>query len=84
MDNKVLINVLLPATGKTYDFWVPERMTAHDAALFVAEILGQRESSYFANTGSNVLALRETGAILEQNTTFAEHGITCGHELMLL
>ncbi|MDR0499679.1 MAG: hypothetical protein LBG97_00310 [Coriobacteriales bacterium] len=84
MDEKVLVNVMLPATGKTYDFWVPTSTTIHDATIFIANILSQREHSMFQTTGESALALRDTGMILDHNTTFADHNIINGFELLLV
>ncbi|MDR2672777.1 MAG: EsaB/YukD family protein [Coriobacteriales bacterium] len=84
MNNRILINVLLPATQKTYDFWVPGDATVHDATRFISGILSQRESSLFQGGDEDALALRDSGEILDHNLSFEEHGIRNGFELMLI
>ena len=39
MKDKVLLNVLLPATGRRYEFRVPYDMTVEDAARMISELL---------------------------------------------
>lgn len=50
MKDKVLLSVLLPATGRRYEFRVPYDMTVEDAARMISELLAAREcEQYEAN-----------------------------------
>lgn len=47
MKDKVLLNVLLPATGRRYEFRVPYDMTVEDAARMISELLASREREVY-------------------------------------
>ena len=61
--SKILVNVLLPATGKKYDFWVPEDMPMGEATDYIAEAMQIAEPAFYRK-GSEALLMRiSTGEI---------------------
>lgn len=83
MNDKILVNVLLPATGKTYDLWVPSDMTIHDAASLITTILESREQDRFRATKENALFSGETGDLIDPCCTIGEAGLVCGSRLAI-
>lgn len=81
---KILLNVLLPATQRTYDVWVPATMTVHDASGFVAGILESRESDRFSATPGNVFMDGETGDLLDPRCVMGETGLVNGSRIVLV
>ena len=59
MRGKVLLEVLLPATGQEYEFRVPYDLTIDMAARLMADVLSRREPARFeAPAGGSDLMLR--------------------------
>lgn len=83
MNDKILVNVLLPATGKTYDLWVPGDMTIHDAAPLITAILESREQGRFIATPENTLFSGETGEMIDPCLTVGQAGLVCGSRLAI-
>ena len=73
MKNKVLLNVTLPATQRTYEFRVPLDMTVEEGARLLSRILASREQVRYAATDDvdlMLLAGEGAGAILNPKETF--------------
>lgn len=63
MKDKVLLDVLLPATGKTYEFRVPFDLTVEQASGLMAQIIAQREPArYAAPRGCDLMILAQDSA----------------------
>lgn len=73
MRNKVLLNVFLPATQKTYEFRVPLDLSVEEGSRLISRILGTRDSvRYVATEDVDLMMLdgRSAGAILSPRETF--------------
>ncbi len=73
MKNKVLLNVLLPATRRTYEFRVPLDLTIEEGARLMSRILATREQVRYAATEDvdlMLLAGEGEGAVLNPRETF--------------
>ena len=73
MKNKVLLNVLLPATQRTYEFRVPLDLTIEEGARLMSRILATREQVRYAATEDvdlMLLAGEGEGAVLNPRETF--------------
>lgn len=57
MSDKILLSVLLPATGREYEFLVPETMTVDAAVGLISRMLAARESAYYRDDGDADLML---------------------------
>lgn len=84
MRRKRLLNVMLPATRRTYSFWVTNTMTLHEMSGLVSEMLGRRERKYFTPSQDHLFMRRDTGEILDLNSTVAETGLSDGTHLVLV
>lgn len=81
---KTLFNVLLPATGKRYDLWVPDDMPMQQVSSLVAEALQVAEPAYYSATPDAALMYAATGEIPDAQATVAELGFTDGTRFVLL
>lgn len=64
MRDKVLLNVALPATAKTYEFRVPLDLNVEDASGLMADVLARREPARFeAPRGGSDLMLCDEGGM---------------------
>lgn len=84
MQNKILLNVMLPATQIVYDFWVPVDMTIHDATQLIGGLLESREGDRFSVSETTALMARETGDLLDHNQTLKALGFVDGMQLVLV
>lgn len=84
MKNKILLNVKLPATQTTYDFWVPADMTLHDATELIGGLLEAREGDRFSVSESTALMAQESGDLLDHNQTLESLGFVNGTQLVLV
>lgn len=84
MSKKILLNIMLPATKKTYDFWVPSDMTLHDTSALVAGLLESREKNFFTASTHNTLMAQETGDLLDHNQSLESLGFTNGSQFVLV
>ena len=73
MRNKVLLNVFLPATQKSYEFRVPLDITVEEGARLISRILGTRDSVRYSPTDDADLMMldgQNSGAILSPKESF--------------
>lgn len=84
MKNKTLINVKLPATQKTYDFWVPDAMCIYDVAQLIGEGMETIEPDFFEKRESPALMYIHTGQIQNPNATISEIGFSDGDRFVLV
>lgn len=73
MKNKVLLNVLLPATQRTYEFRVPLDLSIEEGTRLMSRILATRDQVRYAATDDVDLMLLSgegEGAILNPCETF--------------
>lgn len=84
MNNKVLFDVKLPATGRHYDFWVPEDMAMGEVSSLICEAMQNIEPDFFANTGRSTLMYLPTGEIQNPSATVNEIGFTNGDQFVLV
>jgi hypothetical protein len=68
--DKVLLEIVLPATRRTYEFRIPFDLTVDEAAGLVSNILATRESTYYESNGGADLMLLSSGDELNPNETF--------------
>ena len=81
---KTLFDVMLPATGRRYDFWVPDDLTMQEASELVAEAMQVAEPAYYRSTPDAALMYAKTGEIQDPASTVAEIGFTDGDRFVLV
>lgn len=84
MKGKVLVAVSLPATGKTYDLWIPCSMQLHEATQLVSTILDSKEQAFFNKNASHSFMLKTTGEMLDGSLTAEELGFKNGTQVVLV
>ena len=81
---KTLFDVLLPATGRRYDFWVPDELSMQEVSLLVSEAMQVAEPSYYRATPDAALMYEPTGELQEPSSTVAQIGFTDGDRFVLV
>jgi hypothetical protein len=84
MNKKILLGIILPATHKIYDFWVPVEMPMFEVSTFISEILGIRVQDRFTATAKNSLMVHETGKLLEPHCTAKKAELVNGSLLLFV
>ena len=82
--NKIIVQVYLPADGKTYDVRVPENMYVYDVVKVLAELFSESAKGFYYKGGVNILCFRESGKSLLQNCTLKELGVSNRTQLMFV
>lgn len=82
--SKVLFDILLPATGRRYDFWVPCDMQMQEVTELVAQAIQVAEPLFYRASPDAALMYTETGEIQNPTATVAEIGFTNGDRFVLI
>lgn len=82
--NKIIVQVYLPADGKTYDVRVPENMYVYDVVKVLAELFSESAKGFYYKGDVNILCFRESGKSLLQNCTLKELGVSNRTQLMFV
>lgn len=59
MNERVIMNVFVPATGKEAEFLIPVDMTVQDSLLLICEILASTQPDLYQADGQADLVIRE-------------------------
>ena len=81
---KILFDVLLPATGRRYDFWVPGELTMQEASELVANALQVAEPLYYRSSPDAALMYEPTGMIQDPAASVAQIGFGDGDRFVLV
>ena len=81
---KTLFDVLLPATGRRYDFWVPDDLTMQEASTLVSNAMQVAEPAFYRSTPNAALMYLPTGQIQDPHAKVAQIGFTDGDRFVLL
>lgn len=84
MNNKVLVEIYVPATEQTYDVFIPLESRMCDVIKMVANALSDLSEGKYKATNDAILCDAETGIIFNVNIEIAELGIQNGSRLMLI
>lgn len=84
--DKILIEVVCPATSKHYDFWISRKLSIGKAKEKLMQEIQSFEKSenIFCDGENTFLYLCENGRILALQQTLEQAGITSGSCLMLV
>ncbi len=83
MDN-ILVEVYLPAAGKSYDVYLPLSSKIHEILALLSGALGELSDGHFSAAADTVICDRITGKILDINFRVGEIGLRNGSKLMLI
>lgn len=82
--NKTLFNVLLPATGRRYDFWIPSDMQMQTATELISQAMQVAEQDFYKASPDAALMMLETGEIQNPSITPEAIGLTNGVRFVLI
>lgn len=82
--DKVIVEVFLPAAGRSFDTQIPLNLRVWEIINLLSNAIGEFSEGCFAPSDQTTLCDRETGAILNLNITAEELGIKTGSKLMLI
>ena len=81
---KTLFDVMLPATGEHYDFWIPSNMRMQTAAHLVSQAMQVAEPDFYRSSPNVALMMADTGEIQNPNATPEIIGISNGTTFVLI
>lgn len=84
MLNKILIEVYIPVSQRTFDVFVPRKSRLAEILALLKKIVPELSAGYFVAGRDTVLCSRREGAIYDLNLTPEELGLENGAQLMLL
>ena len=84
MNDKVLVEILVPASGEAFDVFLPLAVKLSDVIPLVSEALTSLSGGKFKATADSILCDRESGSIYNINMCVGELGIINGARLMLI
>ena len=84
MKGKTLIAAKLPATGKTYDFWVSDDSYMQEVSQLVCQAMEAIEPEFFRYTGQQTLIYGRTGQIQDPSATVGEIGFVDGDAFIIV
>lgn len=82
--NKVLVEISLPAAGKSFDVYLPLESQMSEVVMLVSALLSDLSDGKYKANDNAVLCDAATGIIYNINMAVAELGITNGSKLMLI
>lgn len=84
MKQKVLFDVKLPATGRHYDFWVPQDAPMQVVTNLISEAMQVIEPDFYLADDNAALLYRRTGEIQNPKASVGEIGFTNGDQFVLI
>lgn len=84
MNNKALVEIIIPAASQKYDVYIPLDSKMSEVVAMVANALSDLSNGRYKATSDAVLCDADTGIIFNINTEVAELGIKTGSRLMLI
>ena len=84
MNNKVLVEVFLPASGEKFDVFIPLDSQVGEVTMLMAKLLEDLSKGKFSANEATVLCDAHTGDIYDVNMFVAELNIKNGSQFMLI
>ncbi len=82
--NMIIIEVYLPASGKSYDIRIPAAMNSLLAAHLTADGLANLSDGTYRSSRSSVFAWYDSGKVLEMEKSLEEAAVKNGSKLLLV
>lgn len=80
----ILIDVYLPAAGRSYEIRVPRAMNSLLAAHLTADALAPLTEGAYLSSRASVFAWRTTGKMLDMSRSLEEEKVMNGSKLLLI
>ena len=84
MNNKILVEIFVPATREKYDVYIPTESRMSEVLKMVSSALTDLSEGKFKANQDTVLCDSDTGIIYNVNMEVVELGIKTGSRLMLI
>ena len=84
MEDQILVNIYLPAAGKSFEVNIPENVRMGDVQNVIAEMLADLSDGMFMPMEPNLLINKSSGQIININATAAQQHIMYGAQLLLI
>ncbi len=84
MENDILVEILIPASGRTYDTWLPRDRPLGELLPLVKQVFGELAEGLFTPTEDTALYDMDSGRILETDDTPERLGLENGSRLYLI
>lgn len=84
MDNKILVEVFVPAAGKSYDVKICPESKIYELIEMLKQVVGDLDQGYYIPNAETVLCDKSAGTVMQLNATVAEHGLYNGSKLILI
>lgn len=84
MQDKTLYVVTLPAANKSFELWIPDELSIHEATRLTQSILEEQEKKQFKAGATTSLYLKSNGAELDADKPIGEFDFVNGTELVLI
>lgn len=82
--DKILVEVYIPAIGKSYDVFLPGQITVQQAIMTLNGIFSKLNQEYFKNVTQMLLCDRETGIIYNPEEMICRTRIVNGSKLLFI
>lgn len=82
--DEILVEMYLPASGKTYDIKIPYNAKIYTLTNMLTKAMTELSEGEFKDNGNSVLVDRDTGNIFDINFSVYELGLENGSKLMLI
>lgn len=80
----VVIEVYLPAAGRTFDVRVPQAMNSLLAAHLTADALAALSDGAYLSSRASLFAWRESGRLLDMGRSLEQENVGNGSRLVLI
>lgn len=82
--DKILIDVLLPATNRNFEIYIPLDLKFYEITLMISKVISELSNGLFISNDDSILCERSTGDILNINMSPRDLKLKNGAKLMLL
>ena len=76
--NKVLVKICVPATGESYDMFVPVDVPIKDVSRVMASGVSELTNGRYLSSGLEQICLREPTGIFNPSLTLMDYGVQNG------
>jgi hypothetical protein len=84
MNDKTLFSIYLPATLRSYEFWIPNELRVYEACQLLGKLLSSQEERSFCSTADTALFDYANGNELDINQSIGALGYANGSRLMII
>lgn len=82
--SKVLVEITIPAIGKSYDLYLPKIAKISEVIKIMSDMLSETDASFYSPTEDAVICEKKTGEIYHWDMSVGEAAIYDGKKLMLI